>query len=91
MVKGCAKQGPFLPSRSLDKLPMTCFVFSFPGSNGLLNDLQGKGLCGKRSIIAVLNFCYFFFKKKVIGPCGYEQTNVNTLLTFIRRDCFVPQ
>ncbi|MES2278307.1 MAG: hypothetical protein V4592_19910 [Bacteroidota bacterium] len=35
----------------------------------VLHVLQGKGLCGKGSLFAVLNFCYFFFKKKVIGPC----------------------
>jgi hypothetical protein len=28
-----------------------------------------------------LIFCYFFIKEKVIGPGGYEPTNVNLVLT----------
>jgi len=43
----------------------------------VLRNLQGKGLCGKESIFAVLNFWFFFFKKKELSPCGYEQTTVN--------------
>jgi hypothetical protein len=44
----------------------------------VLPDLQRKGMCGKGSIFAVLNFWILLFQdKKYPGPCGYEQTNVN--------------
>jgi hypothetical protein len=36
---------------------------------------MGKGLCGKDFFVLI--FCYFFIKEKVIGRCGYEQTNVH--------------
>ncbi|QKJ28577.1 hypothetical protein HQ865_01995 [Mucilaginibacter mali] len=64
--------------------------------------LQGKGPCGKGSIFVVLNFATFFqengvallsaFKnktntKKVVGPCGYEQTNFDTAPPIILWDC----
>ncbi|QKJ29328.1 hypothetical protein HQ865_06010 [Mucilaginibacter mali] len=42
--------------------------------------LLGKGLCGRGSIFAVLNFATFF-QEKVVGPCGYEQTNIHESTT----------
>ncbi|MES2275179.1 MAG: hypothetical protein V4592_04095 [Bacteroidota bacterium] len=52
----------------------------------VLYALQGKGLCGKGSIFAVLNFATFF-QEKVVGRCGYGQTNFNNAQPIILWDC----
>jgi hypothetical protein len=38
------------------------------------------GKCGKKAFCC-LEFLLLFFKKKVIGPAGYEATNVNCSMT----------